>query len=700
MNQQFTFRPRARLLLQLGDQLIRNESIAVLEIIKNAYDADASKVKIWMADVTDKNQGRIVIEDDGAGMDLDLIRDVWMQPGSDYKKKLFDDRKKSPKFGRLPLGEKGIGRFGVHKLGARIELISKKQGRKEVLLQIDWRNFEKDELLENVRIDLAEREPEHFTAKGQTGTRIVIRGLRNVWDRASIRELYRAINSLDSPFESLDSFRVLFKIDTPEWLSGLKFSDIAENALYYAEAMLRGKKIVRLDYKFTPWATMKRLSRRLVTRKHVRMVKKEIDEKTGRKRMADIDLSSAKVGDVRLKVLIFDRTAKILSLGVSNKKGLKDYLNKNGGIRVFRDGMRIYDYGEPENDWLGLDIARVNRPGVTISNNIIIGAVELDRSSSEGLVEKTNREGFVENDSYRKLCDSLLFALGKIALERNIDKSKIRKAYSSDDVGEPVVGKLALLTEKINAKLPAGCLRNELLRDIDDIEKDYQTITQVYIRSAGAGLSLGVVIHEVEKIIAEMSRVVDEKPTSPRVRYLTKHLVKLLDGYTAVLRQGSREPQDLREIIDQALFNIEFRLNAHKIEVIKQYRYRQLGSSVKCARSLVIGVLMNLIDNSIWWQNYGEIKHKKIYLDVSKNYPAHTTILMADNGPGFTIPPEEAIKPFITDKPDGMGIGLHLASEVMASHRGELIFPGKGDFSIPRDFHGGAVLGLAFKDNR
>lgn len=87
MDHKLEFKPKARLLLQLGDQLIRSESIAVLEIIKNAYDANASRVSVSMKNVQDMDTGEIIIEDDGDGMDVDIIRNVWMQRGSDNKVK-------------------------------------------------------------------------------------------------------------------------------------------------------------------------------------------------------------------------------------------------------------------------------------------------------------------------------------------------------------------------------------------------------------------------------------------------------------------------------------------------------------------------------------------------------------------------------------------------------------------------------------
>ena len=88
---------------------------------------------------------------------------------------------------------------------------------------------------------------------------------------------------------------------------------------------------------------------------------------------------------------------------------------------------------------------------------------------------------------------------------------------------------------------------------------------------------------------------------------------------------------------------------------------------------------------------------KRIFIDITEDHPGYVSILIADNGPGVTIPPEEAVKPFITHKPGGMGLGLHLAYEVMNGLNGELVFPEADDFDIPNEFKSGAILLLAFK---
>ena len=700
MSNDIGFKPKARIILQLGDQLIRSESIALLELIKNSYDACASKVIIRMNNLDIPEQGEIIIEDDGDGMNYNLINEVWLQPGTTYKKKQIEDHKFLSPCNRVPLGEKGIGRFGVHKLGYEIDLISKTIKDKEVFLKINWEDFNNDDLLSNIPIELSQRSPQVFK-NGEHGTKIIIKNLRNKWTRGSVRELYRAINSLNSPFESINSFKVLFKIDRPDWLGGLlKFKDIEENSLFSAEATISGNEIVELKYEFIPWATMKKLKGRVHNEKNVAMVHKVFDERKNKKEIKDIDLGQYKIGEVQLKLLIFDFDANILSLGVEDKKGLKDYLRMNGGVRVYRDGIRVYDYGEPGNDWLNLDIERVNLPTARISNNIVIGSIRLDRLQSKDLQEKTNREGFIENEAYREFLSAIRFTISRIVTQRNIDKDKLRSHYGGA-IKIPVVDNLQILRETVETKLSDNNLKEDLLKIISEIDSDYKTISEVYIRSASAGLSLSIVIHEIEKIISELILTVEEAKSSEKIKSLTQHLGKLIDGYSALIRRRSRKESDLREIIKQTLWNIEFRLKSHQVQIVDAYlKEKDFNVKVKCSDSLIIGTMINIIDNSIWWLNYGKVQHKRLFIDITNEFPGFITIVIADNGPGFTLPTEEVIKPFISNKEGGIGIGLHLASEIMNSHGGELLFPSADQFSIPKEFKTGAIVALAFKKQK
>ena len=131
------FKITPRVIAHLGEDLIKNESIAVLELVKNSYDAYASKCEVFFED----KKGKIVsiqINDNGCGMNVNTVKDVWLVIGTDNKKKILQQEGLK----RYPLGEKGIGRLGVHKLGKKITLISKTESDPEVELEIDWSQLE------------------------------------------------------------------------------------------------------------------------------------------------------------------------------------------------------------------------------------------------------------------------------------------------------------------------------------------------------------------------------------------------------------------------------------------------------------------------------------------------------------------------------------------------------------------------------
>jgi hypothetical protein len=267
ISQKNYFQPRARLLLQLGDKLIKNENIALLELIKNSYDADAKKVTVKLEKITDKKFGKIEIIDDGEGMDMHIIENVWLEPGSDYKADLFARKIRTKKYKRLPIGEKGIGRFGVHKLGNIIELISRQEEKNEVVVKINWNTFSNNKYLKDAKFEVSERTPEYFL-RSRKGTRIIISDLKTDWDRRMIRELYKSVFSLNSPFQKKGNFKVDISTDNPEYIEDLpKFDTIKKFALWHFKCKLLGSQINEFSFEFTPWDNLLEVSSRTVTDK-------------------------------------------------------------------------------------------------------------------------------------------------------------------------------------------------------------------------------------------------------------------------------------------------------------------------------------------------------------------------------------------------------------------------------------------------
>jgi hypothetical protein len=419
-----------------------------------------------------------------------------------------------------------------------------------------------------------------------------------------VRDLARAVSAICSPFSGVGDFKPKLVLeDHDDWLHGLlDVKDVLKFSLYQAKCLLKGGRL-SYEYRFTPFPGMDRVEARKVTHSLALGDSRHL-----------INLDDHNIGPVELKLYVFDQDAKVLKLGeVNDKKGLKEFLNESGGVRVYRGGMRVYDYGERGNDWLGLGGRRVNVPTKRLSNNLIVGAVSLDIRKSvdlklnRGLIEKTNREGFVENTDYEAFRDAVAYALQSIEVERNMDKRRIRTAYSDSKLREPVLEDITELREIVHKKK----LTEEIGPYLDRIETDFRAIRERLLTSATAGLSLSVVIHEVEKGVAELVLAVEGDKATNRIRALAKHLAELIEGFSALVRRSGVSTERASSLISQALFNLELRLKVHKIEVVK--RPRRGDFDVKCSRRLVISTIMNLIDNSIWWldNKWGDQAGKK-----------------------------------------------------------------------------------------
>ncbi len=680
------FRPRARLLLQLGDELLKNESIALFELVKNAYDADATRVSVSLEKIDSITDGSIVISDDGCGMTWDTVTKIWMEPGTDYRERQIQSGYRTPKFKRHPMGQKGIGRFGAHKLGKKIELITRAKGENEVVVKISWEEFRKNTYLNDIPVKVTERTPIVFKGEA-TGTILKITGLWKSWNRGLVRAVYRGVNSICSPFKDDGSFKtelILKDADKKNWLGNLlTWKEALELKLFKATCLIRGDEL-SYNYEFTPWKTMTRVEKRKTNRKNITL-RDSIDKK-----QVQLNLNKYGIGDVRIDLYIYDLDSNVLALGVEDKRGLKEFLHFNGGIRVYRDGIRVYNYGEPGDDWLELGTRRVNIPVKRLSNNIVIGAVSINRKDSNDLIEKTNREGFIENEALSKFKTALLLALVHVESERNIDKERLRRAYSKTIHNESIIDDLSELKQKMEKR----GVYEEYKSYIERIDSDYKDLKEKLLSSAGAGLSLSIVIHEIEKIIAELKLAVEKEHGGTRIKTLVQHLAKIIDGYSGLIRREGNLKIKAGDIVKQAIFNVEYRLNAHKIELVNGCTNKN-DFSLNCTKRLVLGAIMNVLDNSIWWLENKKPYRKMIFITTTNELTEGPAIIIADNGPGFLDPIEYVTQPFFTRKPDGMGLGLHITNEIMKAHGGKILILGKGDVELPRGIDG-AIVALVF----
>src|SRR3989339_324108 len=684
------FKPRARLLLELGNQLIRNENIAIFELSKNSYDADATSVRIELENIDSEKTGRIVMEDNGSGMDLDIIKNVWLEPGTDYREKQIKDGWRSPRFGRLPLGQKGIGRFAVHKLGKRIEIITKKDGFKECVIKIDWKDFEEQKYLEEVNIDVFERAPEYFTGN-KTGTRIVINELWKKWERALVKEIHRSINSICSPIKSPSSFEIdliLKDEDKQEWLDGMtNYKDVLDFSLFKANAKFQNRKVT-YRYDFVPEGKIEGLENR---EKKSEILLENLTDKNGNK----LDIDKFKTDSLEMEFFMYDFTPMILSEYVQDKKGLKDFMRNNGGVKVYRDGVRIYDYGEPNNDWLELDLMRVQRVDKSISRNLVLGSVYLNTNNSSTLQEKTNREGLIEDEQFELFKQIVIETIVQINADRLNDKILLKEHYSNEKtrLKEPVLDDIDDLRENIERKISQKELKTELLKYVDNIEKDFKEVRERLLITSSAGMNFSIAIHEMEKITQELNKKIGTATQNERILVLVKHLHSLLKNYTRLISRKGFSQNSLKSLAEEALFGVEFRLKLHNIELGKDFKK---DFECRTIPRMVVSSIMNLIDNSIWWIENKNPANKKIYVGIRElnNKPV---IIIGDNGSGFQDNLEYLIKPFISRKKYGMGLGLHIVNEIMKEHGGKLKILSKEEGGVGEEING-AIIAMIFDE--
>lgn len=673
----FEFSPK--IIILLGEELIHDHKIAISELVKNAYDADANTVKIKIA------SDQIIIEDDGVGMDIDIIKNIWLKPGTSSKSKLNPQR--TEKYHRHPLGEKGVGRLGVHRLGNKIELYSKTKNTPEVYFSIDWTLFESCNSLDDIEpIKVIENNvPEVIH---DTGTRIIIKDLNKRFNGDDIKNIGGDLQKLQSPFRSIDDFNVELYHQDELFLNQEEISidDIKQKALFEFNVKFRKNEITDFEYTLLTNNNHK-VKPRVVTKTDLEKVIHNFE-----KIQSDIDL-----GLISFRGYIYEyKLAGVL--GAKIDRDIKEYLKTNGGIRVYRDRMRVYNYGEEgkDNDILNLDKKRAQRLGDYIGFNQILASVELTRDGSSALSEKTNREGFIHNDAFKYFRDALNCSLEIVNGFRKDDKEQLKLAYIGKEYDK---GEISVRVESIIDAVEGFEIeqrkKEKIILQLQGFSKEFDHIKDVFLHASNAGLNLTFVIHEIDKIIDGLEQALNDKEYDSAEKIFL-HLKSVILTYKQAIKIDKRTAsQSLVEIIKQSVFNFQYRFDSHGIKIVTEI---PKDIRIIAKKNLVIGAFTNLLDNGVYWLKEYKIKSKKIYIKAYQT-DDNINVIIADNGQGFNMSFESAKQPFITGRFDdsSMGIGLHLVDQIMQAHSGELTHSSSKDEALPNEFSSGAVLKLIFK---
>jgi signal transduction histidine kinase len=670
---QSVFRPRARLLVLLGEQLITNEVIGVVELVKNAYDADASQVRVVLERVDDPELGQITIEDDGSGMDLDTLLNVWLEPATAFRKAQHDQGLRTPRFKRLTLGEKGVGRFAVHKLGRLVDLVTRAaETDDEVTLAIDWSQFEADRYLEEVAVTWRITRPSHFAGDKSHGTRITVSGLRKKWDAGMVRQLYVNLQGLNSPFQTIADFTV--DLDAPDFEQVIRavpsIRDAMGSAFYSLEGTVDDGG--NLDYVYTfkneGFAEYRRELKGEEDVKHKR------DFPAGR---------TPTCGPFQVRFYVWDRDPWILRRSGIDIGDFRTTVDPHTGVRVYRDGFRVWPYGERGDDWLGLDLRRVQAPPQRLSRNQIIGLVEISSTTNPVLQDKTDREGLIENKAFQDFGALVLGCITVLEAERRRDKDKVDRFREREKPRDEVQHHIDDLRARMEKNRDLDAYRSSLRKIETAYRRRLREIMDPLLVAAGLGLTYMLPVHELERNVQDTEgllkhamaqvqeggsdrAVLDSLNQAISFLHLTDQVIR---GVGRLSRRGWTTVH-LASPVRNAVEIMRIRLEKDDIRVRVDV---DESLAVRGQTSMIVTAILNLLDNCTYWL-LQRPSDRQVCISGTTLRSGGIQLVVSDNGPGIKDDPALLIEPFYSRKPDGSGLGLYIVDRIMKSHAGRLEF--------------------------
>jgi len=360
------FKSNASVIHNLGRELIKDTQTAISELVKNSYDADATRVDIEFRNLN-KDNGKIIIKDNGEGMSKDEIEKKWMVLSTANKR----HNSTSPKYGRTRLGEKGIGRFAVDKLGRRLTLVTKKANESLSLkADFDWEQYSKyDKTLDEIKNPFVYLDPE---PNFYNGVKLIIRNIRNKWTKQKVRNIINELCQLIDPEEKNKNFEISFKSD--DWPD---FNGVLSNPL-------AGKETHRIDFEIDS------IGNYLRTLSIGNKKPKIIEEKR----------NSLVCGPLKGNLLYYAKGISLAKAKLSRtQKSQRPETHR--GVKIRRDKFRVRPYGEEGDDWLEIKKTRSSWGGkFAVMDKYLSGTIHISRNENPDLRDSTDRESLQENDAF------------------------------------------------------------------------------------------------------------------------------------------------------------------------------------------------------------------------------------------------------------------------------------------------------------
>ncbi len=390
----------------IGKELINDDNVAVMELVKNSYDAGATKVNIEFKNLTDdeSKKSELIIKDDGIGMSEEDILRKWLNIAYSSKKNNHTQNN------RYQAGNKGVGRFSCDRLGKNLNLYTKQKDSAIMHLKIHWKDFEDaneiDTQIQDVPVLIREiseselKEETNFEILEQ-GTIIQIVDLNESWvefdkkgslfndiviDKTKLLKLKNSLERLINPNQAFDEHSFKIYINSNEELNEDKSTPYHEKVT----GEIKNQIFEKLDFKTT-------FIESFITKDGTKIVTELKDKNEVIFRLIEKNIEFPLLSDIKITVYYLNPYAK----GFFKKQTGIDSV-QFGSVYLFINGFRIPPYGDRENDSLGLEVRKGQGTARYFGNREILGRIEISDFNNNFRII-SSREGIVQNSYYKQL---------------------------------------------------------------------------------------------------------------------------------------------------------------------------------------------------------------------------------------------------------------------------------------------------------
>ena len=692
---------RARLFSDAGK--LYDRAIEFLENIDDLDEYDAA-----LEEIDALNQ--VTVSDTGSGMSLEQLETVFLVLGTKSRKEEVDTAFEDGVSEAPYLGEKGIGRLSAMRLGDRLTVrTAREEDETFNILDIDWTDFEDPQkMIEDVTI-----EPRVGGEKPQpdySGTDIRVRRLKANWDRNRVERLaVDDFSLLANPIGKPKRHRIAIFWNGER----INFARLDKNFLSHAHATLKG------EYKIRDGSPELMLRMELVNLGFEHPVEHQIEtlkfddllaalvglrQKRSRENKRDVNAAAlTDVGPFNFELYWFNRATLRKGRSTGDYQALRKLLDQWMGVRLYRDGFRVYPYGTEDDDWLELDRTALRAKGYALNRIQFVGQVDIGRFSNPHLIDQTNREGLRHTPEEAVLKEAIQLAVDRLrdemkrvenafkknkprvptdptrtkALEQRMKKAIRALARSADEDQREIVAEFEEMREEFSRY--AAEARERIL----ELEQD----TDQMVAMAGVGLMVEVVAHELARSAEDALDTLNKlqrKNVPEEVRSRLESLrasmkaiskrLRILDPLSVSGRQR-KEAFELDELVRDLLSAHEAQFDRHHVKLETHFPDRPVA--LKAVKGMVAQVIENLVSNSVYWMDIErerKLGFKPLLTIAVEDNPPRVRV--TDNGPG--ISPEYAERVFdlffsLKDKSRRRGLGLFIAREAAEHNGGALV---------------------------